>query len=511
MKERFGKFIPEDFKESDAFSDAFNSQVDKPVKPEKGRIVKMSVAERKKGERDFNAKERLKNERQKSNTPEARARHKAYLDAFDARTDKLLHLRKEREKTQRPDAVARHKKVLDNFDDRTEDILAERKRSKLKMWKNLVETYLAGGEEAVEAELFDSNRAGTTLTKEMLEKDLSLQKQLAGMFVADSRKRTVEDFLVSMPTEEEYVVNVTKKINTKDDDQGIVSGEINNADGLSVKLPSDDILNELERVRKEREEEEFLAEFKNVQTPVEKKQELVLAEQAQDAYVEAYRVYDPKITKDKVDDTVALLRPPFFAFGSEAKKLKKLYTLMVERNNVAAISVTPEQITKNLAASDLVKSKSGITPELTRAATEINQEDQEVDWFANKQVGVNEEVDRLTQKRTFPLPSLKNIKENANKVKPGFTSPVIENFKRAKTVQEGIASLKEQQVEGIKKRLQEIEVLFADKNPYSKTKTVRQYLLGEDIKGWFKGEQKQLQQEYKNLYNSPTYQEWLKD
>lgn len=486
-----GQFDHRKFNPSPEFSDAFNSQVEKPVKPERVRAKKMSAAERKKGERDFKYREQAKEvlanfdrgerrkiEIQKNKTPEAQARHKAYMDAVDART---------------------------------EDILAERSRSKLKMWKNLVETYLAGGEEAVEAELFDSNRTGKTLTREMLEKDLPLQKQLAVMFAADSRKRTVEDFLISLPTEEEYVVNVTKKINAKDsdDDRDVVSGEINNTDQLSVRLPSDDILKELKQVRRERDKEEFLADFDNIQAPVEKNQELVLAEQAQGAYVEAYRAYDPKATKDKSDDQVAFLKPPFFAFGGAAKNLKKLYAAMVERNNVATIAVTPEQIGKKLAASDLVKPKSGIRSELTQAAKEVNEQDQETEWFANKQAKANEEVDRLTEKRTFPLPSLKKIKENADKVKPGFTSPIIESFKRAKTAQEGIDSLKEQQVEAIKKRLQEIEIYFTGKNPDAKTKTVRQYLLGEDIKGWFKGEQKRLQQEYKNLYNSSAYQEWV--
>jgi inhibitor of KinA sporulation pathway (predicted exonuclease) len=72
-----------------------------------------------------------------------------------------------------------------------------------------------------------------------------------------------------------------------------------------------------------------------------------------------------------------------------------------------------------------------------------------------------------------------------------------------------LAYIQEKRVEDTQKRLVEIEAYFADKNPDIKTKTTRQYLLGADIKGWFKGDQKQLQREYKNLYNSPAYQEWL--
>lgn len=531
MKERLGHYIPEDFKQDDPFSDAFNSQIEETVKPEKVRVVKMSAEERKKGERDFkhreqtkkvladfDREERRKIEIEKSKTPEAQARHKARMAAFDMRT--------EQRKAQKPEAVARHRKVLDNFDSRTDDILAEKSRTKLKMWKNLVETYLAGGEEAVEAELFDPNRGGKTLTREMLEKDLPLQKQLAVMFAADSRKRTIEDFIVSMPTEEEYVVNITKKINTKDNDKDsdIVSGEINNADQLSVRLPSDDILKELKQVRRERDKEEFLVEFDNVQTPVEKNKELALAEQAQDEYVKAYRAYDSKATKDKSDDQVASLRPPFFAFGGAAKNLKKLYTAMVERNNVATLAMAPEQIGKNLAASDLFKTKSEIRPELLTLLKESNEHeeravtapqyraDNEVDKF----LGELESPDHLTSVNKFlaekPKPGstleyLRQVQKRSG-MNPEFSTPLTKALK-GKNIEQALGYLQDKKGRDMERRLSQIEDYFIEKNKIPNDK-VHEFLMETDIRGWFKGDQKKLQKEYRALYTNAEYQAWVR-
>ena len=102
---------------------------------------------------------------------------------------------------------------------------------------------------------------------------------------------------------------------------------------------------------------------------------------------------------------------------------------------------------------------------------------------------------------------LKRVQEKSG-MNPNFSSPLTRELKN-KTVKEGIKQIEDQRVEGIKRRMQEIELYFADKNPEAKTKTTRQYLLGSDIKGWFKGEQKRLQQEYKDLYNNDLYQKYL--
>ncbi len=458
--------------------------------------------------------------------------------------------------------------------DQEDEQVTEQAREKTKLWKNLAETYLAGGEQGLEEELFDPRREGKVLTREILEKDKPLQKQLAVMFAADRAQRTLQDFIMAMPTEEDYVANAMKRMrdvgNASADQKadlpnrgvlaelediarnyrpGInyqepVSGEIHNNDTLTSGLSEDAVdfryvptvkqgVKDVEEYKKRLEEkeermsqltkdkEEFLFDFNN-KTPVNEITVRDLAEQSQKAYVDAYRAYDAKATKDKSDDLVAMLKPPFFALSRAARDLKQLYVSMTERNKVL---LAQDQIGKNLAASDLVKPKAGLRPDLAAAAAESSRREESM--ISARQQKINAEVDKALDvaekgqekimsvhkffaRNTEPGETtayLKRVQEKSG-MNPNFSSPLTRELKN-KTVKEGIKQIEDQRVEGIKRRMQEIELYFADKNPEAKTKTTRQYLLGSDIKGWFKGEQKRLQQEYKDLYNNDLYQKYL--
>ena len=72
------------------------------------------------------------------------------------------------------------------------------------------------------------------------------------------------------------------------------------------------------------------------------------AEEAQVAYVQAYREYDPKFTKNKADDLIAVTRPSLFAFGSAAKELKRLYGVMVKARENMASEDDKKKIQENL-------------------------------------------------------------------------------------------------------------------------------------------------------------------
>lgn len=77
-----------------------------------------------------------------------------------------------------------------------------------------------------------------------------------------------------------------------------------------------------------------LNELKSVEDDRRRAKEL-RAEEAQAAYVQAYRAYDPQFTKNKIDDLIAVTRPPFLALSSAAKELKRLHGVMVKaRENV---------------------------------------------------------------------------------------------------------------------------------------------------------------------------------
>lgn len=458
--------------------------------------------------------------------------------------------------------------------DQEDEQVTEQAREKTKLWKNLVETYLAGGEQGLEEELFDPRREGKVLTREILEKDKPLQKQLEVMFAADRAQRTLQDFIMAMPTEEDYVANAMKRMRDAGDanadqkvglpDRGVlaelediarnykpdtnyqepVSGEINNNNTFVSNFPEESIdssyapqvkqgvkdvgeylvrqdKHEKRPAQLAKDKKEFLSDFDN-SAAIENIAEIKLAEQAQKAYVDAYRAYDAKATKDKSDDLVAMLKPPFFALSRAARELKQLYASMTERNKVLLAS---DQIGKNLAASDLAKPRAGLRSDLAAAAAESNRREEST--VSVRQQKINAEVDKALdvsekgQEKIMPIHKfftrktepgetaayLKRVQEKSG-MNPNFSSPLTRELKN-KTVKESIKQIGDQRVEGMKRRMQEIELYFADKNPEAKTKTARQYLLGSDIKGWFKGEQKRLQQEYKDLYNNDLYQKYL--
>ncbi len=100
---------------------------------------------------------------------------------------------------------------------------------------------------------------------------------------------------------------------------GVVSGEINNEYELGkkrvvnknvIKRPSNEAakVKEMEMGRQQAKESR--------------------AEEAQAAYVKAYREYDSRFTKNKSDDLIAVSKPPFLTFSSAGRELKRLYVVM---------------------------------------------------------------------------------------------------------------------------------------------------------------------------------------
>lgn len=554
MKEILGEqYNPKKFKREDPFSDSFNKYAD----DQEDKLARIKHVKPYPGQGEA-----------------AKRRH---VD-FARRKQKAIEGRLQREVLAQNEKEKNSKKVLDKKMEKLEAGI-DQTRGKNKLWKNLVETYLAGGEKDLEKELFDPRREGKILTREILEKDLALQKQLSVMFVADNAKRTLQDFLIAMPTEDEYVAHAMRQVHgaaeekhesqTDLPDRGVlaelddiarnykgslyqepVSGEIRNNDNFnsSSKIQEEDEVDQnyvpvvkkgvknieeyydsvdmkkknARMMKLAKDKKEFLAEFDTERVHVEKNEEMHLAEQAQDEYVQAYRDYDPKATRGKADDLIATFKPPFLALSGAARRLKKLFAVMVERNGIASMSVGEGQIAKNLTVSDLAKPTFGISPELRVSAEESNARDERT--VDAKQQRINDQVDKALDVPKTKLVSvdtflarepklgetaayLKRVKEQSG-MNPNFSSPLTRELKN-KNLKDSLAYIQEKRVEDTQKRLVEIEAYFADKNPDIKTKTTRQYLLGADIKGWFKGDQKQLQREYKNLYNSPAYQEWL--
>ena len=251
-----------------------------------------------------------------------------------------------------------------------------------------------------------------------------------------------------------------------------------------------------------------------------------LLKHAQDEYVQAYRTYYGRETAQMLDSQVLAAKPPMFAFRSAAKNLKRLYAEMMRVKEEISEYEEKQNITESLRKHVLVKPKPDLQPTWMAAAEESNKREEKT--VSVKQQRINTEVDKLLDSSTMSDGSImsvnkffdrqpnkpgetvayfQKVKEKSG-MNPNFSSPLTRELKN-KTVQEGIDTVVEARAEGIKKKLQEIEGYFADKK-IDAGKTIRQYLLGEEIRGWFKGEQKRLQQEYKDLYNNPVYQKYLK-
>ena len=64
--------------------------------------------------------------------------------------------------------------------------------------------------------------------------------------------------------------------------------------------------------------------------------------EARTDYVEAYKKYDPKFTKNKSDDQIAKTKPPFFAFGKAVKELRRLHGVMLRAEDSRVGGLSPE-------------------------------------------------------------------------------------------------------------------------------------------------------------------------
>ncbi len=250
----------------------------------------------------------------------------------------------------------------------------------------VVKMYQEGGEEKMNQYLFEESESKTRLTQEQLKSDPKAREYLKKMFSPDSLGQTFDDFLVSLPTEQDYVENITEKIKRSSaglsnetelteadmlevqkqppsskiitsEDAKEVSGEINNAYKLSKETNKNVISRATHEAAKMKEFESDLQSMKESR-----------AEEAQTAYVKAYREYDPRFTKNKPDDLIAVTRPPFFAFGSAARELKRLHGAMVKARENRASRDDSKKIKENLAKSKIrFNDEAGLTPEARKA------------------------------------------------------------------------------------------------------------------------------------------------
>ena len=138
--------------------------------------------------------------------------------------------------------------------------------------------------------------------------------------------------------------------------------------------------------------------------------------------------------------------------------------------------------------------KTGLNPEAQENAQESADLDEFVDSLKGEKIA--SEVDKfLFQKQAHEFQQQKETKE--------FTSPLTERLK-GMSVKEGLDFVAEERAKGIQNSLNKINKYFIDK--YKMTdESAHEFLMGEEIKGLFKGKEKKMQKEYKSLVASPAY------
>ena len=190
------------------------------------------------------------------------------------------------------------------------------------------------------------------LTKERAESDPAIAEYLKSNFKEQELGSRYEDFIQALPTEQDFM---------------------DKARGFKVE----------EAVKPEKTESQKLSKSK-VESEQQRAKES-RAEEAQAAYVKAYREYDPGFTKNKSDDLIAVTKPPFLAFGSAARELKRLHGAMLKAGENRASEADAENIRKNQGKiHEEFKNRELVYGPAVEALKRVAQEEEEKFVESNK-------------------------------------------------------------------------------------------------------------------------------
>ena len=230
-------------------------------------------------------------------------------------------------------------------------------------------------------------------------------------------------------------------------------------------------------------------EFKAQRDASEEMDTHQIFKQAQAAYVEAYKKFDPKFTEGKPHALIAVSRPPLFAFSSTAKELKSLFrALNIARKN-AESEDDEENIRKNLAG--------------VRAKTPVNKEGLSAEARSVLKKSAEEEEKAGAVKQFYGEEDWYGPKEQV-------LVPIHERVAASKNILEDTGEMLKERGRGIDGLVKEIEAFFSKKYGIKQNYT-RKFLLGAEIKGLFKGDQRRRQEEYKGYFKNELYQKFLKE
>lgn len=239
------------------------------------------------------------------------------------------------------------------------------------------------------------------LTQERAKKDPAIAKYLKSHFKEQELGARYEDFIEALPSEQDYIDKARGKT--------VREAEVPQKHKKIPEKnegPSEETLAAIKDARTgidEQgepagvEEREIIAKEPSAEKPSSEKVEIdrqyakeLRAEEAQAAYVQAYKEYDPKFTKNKTDDLIAVTRPPLFA----GKELKRLYAVMEK----ARTSMASEA---GRTVEFKADQKTGLSAEVKKELESSNKRDElltgrkgkktatEVDEFLDKTEGYN--------------------------------------------------------------------------------------------------------------------------
>ncbi len=161
--------------------------------------------------------------------------------------------------------------------------------------------------------------------------------------------------------------------------------------------------------------------------------------------------------------------------------------------------------TKIIPSGMMEKEKEDLTNVRGVISGEINNEVK----LGNREVNKNVTSRTPKTKAVEIEPKYAKELEIRTKVVKEFTSPLVELLK-GMPVMEGTGHLLKERATGAIKLINDTKKYFADKYKMS-DEDAHKLLMGEEIKGLFKGGQRLKQRQYKINFNGELYQMWLKE
>lgn len=147
------------------------------------------------------------------------------------------------------------------------------------------------------------------------------------------------------------------------------AGEVNNENKLGKRVTNKNVVSRVSYEATKSKAVEINPQYANELKAVE----------SEEAYVKAYKEYDPRFTEELDDETIIVTRPPWLAIGKAARELKRLYGVMLEARKKMAGEFSLEPKTKealSASAKESALSEAGLSAEAKAALAETNEVDE---------------------------------------------------------------------------------------------------------------------------------------